>query len=202
MRINQRQLLLIFSTILLIIGLMYYVTIRKQYSSKIIEISNALSASRYNALIEIWYEINDSFPECLQEIYDAYEAESEYDEEEILGLEIRYFRDPFSKTGDWFLYIPLYDEKQAFIISYLITSAGIDRRMNSSISKGQKIKFKDWKNKISLYKISEEVDWIDKNKFNIFRYLFGKKDLFIFLRDPIKSLKVECHDSSKTGKIN
>lgn len=90
-----------------------------------------------------------------------------------------FFNDPLNKEGGTVLYVPLYDrltnKKEAFIL----ISAGIDGVLNSAYNHSDTIYEKDFLKKFSFYNQSQYVER-KSMKFNLWEYLFGKKDYLVW----------------------
>ncbi len=198
----MKKLVIVLSVVLIVaISAVYYHSVRKEYKFRLREtIRQNTSGLGPSSLLEAWRSTDSSFPSSLEEMYPVYQEEFA-DDVEMYYFEQRCFRDPFSPTNAWVLYVPLYSENGDTIQSYLVVSAGIDGKLDNDISE-KRLTVSNWKETLHLYN-PDEFEWFDPDepdsmegsndqnlfsenlRFNLWDYWFGKKDLLVFRRDKL-----------------
>jgi hypothetical protein len=167
------------------------------YKEKMDDLQFKLEFGRYNMWIDVFKEIEERFPNSLNEFYLAYKRDSPKD---INFIEQHYLIDVFSKKKEWVGYFPIYNSDDSEIISYLILSAGIDGKLDNVNDPSNKLHLDDWKQKLNLYNpnefdeginiFSDEFDErmrpnykgrIEERPYNAREEKSGNKDLLIFV---------------------
>jgi hypothetical protein len=127
------------------------------YEKKIDDTRYKLDGFGPSSLLESYMEDGSEFPESLNEVYRAYKDTYPDIQEDIEKMTLIHLSDPFSKTGEWFGYFPIYDPADTKIVSYLLLSAGIDGKLDNKLAPGEKLHMDDWAQKLALYN-PEEYD--------------------------------------------
>ena len=152
---------------IIIICLLYSCSNKQElYEEKMNDLQFKLEFGRYNMWIDNFKEIEDRFPNTLNEFYLAYKAEYKHLKEiellrEMKFLEEQYLIDVFSKKREWVGYFPIYNSDDSQIISYLILSAGIDGKLDNVNDPANKLHLDDWKQKLNLYNPDEFDDGVN-----------------------------------------
>lgn len=131
---------------------------------------------------ELVYPEKNEFPRSLSEI-PSYSIDSSFNK--------NYFRDPLGDKNEKLIYFPLFDKLNNKFDSYMIVSRGIDGQLNNAFNSSDTVFKSEIFDKFNFY---NELCWKDfenystcdsilNSKFNLIKYLFGKKDYLIFYLD-------------------
>jgi len=172
---------LVIFLILIIISVNFYV-IYNNYKKNYEILKDNVLCLQYMYPFDLLYDKNNyEFPKNLNNYFS---------DENIKVFINHNFKDLFSKS-ELLIYYPLYNDSIGKFDTYIIVSRGIDRKLNNkfnyydTISKYEifkKFQFYNeqcWKNYNNYFL----CDSLINSRFNLFNYLFGKKDYLVFIRD-------------------
>jgi len=89
-----------------------------------------------------------------------------------------FFGDSLNEFGHILLYVPLYSRQTNKKESLVLISAGIDGKLNTQYNVGDTIYDDEYLDTFNFYNVQEYINR-ESMKFNIWDYLFGKKDYLV-----------------------
>jgi hypothetical protein len=172
MIIRKKNWIIILIFVLLIITVKYFYS-KNNYYRTFYEFKNNSDVLYYTMPFHSYFFDNFEYPESIEELGDFYSGTNRY--YELLDQ----LKDPFSKDGSDFLYIPLYSPSN-LREGYLLISRGIDRKLNNDVIESlyleDPIKLKLYNDlEIAKRGVFRKFD----SKFSFKDYLIGNNDLLI-----------------------
>lgn len=178
--INMKKISIFIVLILSISLLIYFYShLQNDYKNKVENVDrsriggNLLNVSN---ILSSFPHFNFNLPDSLKSIAKMHYKDKNKQDFFIYNL----FNDPFvTQENSSLLYVPLYNrisnKKEAFIL----ISAGVDGKLDSNFQKGDTIYEDSFFNEFKFYN-EHQYNKREYQKFNIFSYLWGKKDYLVW----------------------